>query len=145
MSELKPGDLVEIEKDGRFFYVQVTHLHASYPELIRGLEGHCALPARDPAAIASQATRFVVASSLSAALASGALQGKVLGNFEVPQADCAFPLFKMPITDRFDNFLYWWFWDGDSLTLEPPPDVDTTILPVRAVVPTDKLTDLFEI
>jgi len=39
MTDFRPGDVIEIGVSGRVAHVQVTHLHPSYPPVVRAIEG----------------------------------------------------------------------------------------------------------
>ena len=52
MIDFEPGDVIEIDVSGRKAHVQVTHLHASYPPVVRAIKGLHENGADDAAAVA---------------------------------------------------------------------------------------------
>ena len=124
MSELEPGDIVEIEEGGGLHYLQVTHDHVSYPQVVRALRGRHAERPSDLEALAAGPTRFAAMIPLGSALGRGLLAGRKVGQAPIPEADQIFPTFTMPIRDRTGAIAYWWFWDGEGLRYDetPPPD-----------------------
>lgn len=120
--QFSPGDVVEISIPGGLAYVQVTHTHVAYPEVVRILPGlHQERPALGT--VASVPTRSVVMIPLGGALTHGKLQGAKIGAAEIPKADKKFPTFKMPIRGKKGEIVYWWLWEGEGLTytLEDDP------------------------
>ncbi|MBU1315793.1 MAG: hypothetical protein KJ947_21110 [Alphaproteobacteria bacterium] len=120
--QFAPGDVVEISTPAGLAYVQVTHTHVAYPEVVRILPG---LHAERPpvSAISSGKTRNVVMIPLAGALAQGKLDGVKVGTADIPGADRRFPTFKMPIRGKKGEIVYWWLWEDDGLTctLEDDP------------------------
>lgn len=133
---LSPGDIVEIETDAGLAYVQVTHNHVSYPEVVRMLPGpHEARP--ELAMLAKASAGFAGMFPLGDALEQGRLSGRKLGNFPVPGESRAFPTFRMPVRDRQGNVVYWWLWDGEGLRLESEAGEANDTLPMREVMSLD--------
>ena len=133
-----PGDVVEIQTDKGLAYVQVTHLHRSYPEIIRVLPGLHDAPCDGADLLINLPTRFRVITPLSAAVADGQLTGRHVGHYPVPKPEQAFPHFRMPVRDRSGQVIYWWLWDGDGLSVVETGTV-TADLPLREVVPPEVL------
>lgn len=134
MSELKPGDLLEIKTGGQFAYAQVTHMHPSYPPVVRALKGlHDQRPA-DLGAVAEGPTRFVAMIPLDHAVAKAGAEVSVVDTLPVPEAHKAFPTFRMPIRDKQGEIVYWWFWDGRSLSYDVELDAEQAQLPMREVM-----------
>ena len=151
--QLAPGDIVAIETETGPALVQVTHTHVSYPEVLRvlgkGLGAASDAGAdnvADPAGLAQAPTRAIAMAPLGAMLASGRLQGRVLGRAPLPADARAFPLFKMPIFDKIDgrreNVAYWWLWDGDGLRFSTAPDHEFDRVPLREVLGAERLLAL---
>lgn len=137
--ELTPGDIVEIEVPGGLAYVQVTHRHVAYPEVVRALPGPHATRPGDLAALATAPTMFRAMVPLSAAIERGRIAGVRVGSAAVPEADTAFPVFGTPVRDRTGAIAYWWFWDGDGLRYDPDPDAGAAG-PLREVLTAEALT-----
>ncbi|MCC6007439.1 MAG: hypothetical protein JJU40_07160 [Rhodobacteraceae bacterium] len=132
---LAPGEIVEIETPAGLAYVQVTHLHPAYPEVVRGLAGlHMSRPA-DLEMLARAPTCLTVLSPLGAALSRNEMQARRLGRASLPEQARRFPVFRMPIRDRRGGIVYWWFWDGEGLSLMPPQGAPGESLPLREVTP----------
>jgi hypothetical protein len=138
MKSFTPGDVLEVEtaNSGRA-YVQVTHNHPSYPEVIRALAGPIEVGA-EAASIAGNGTLFVAMLPLSGAVENGFVKAKLLGNAAIPTEARDFPIFKMSIKDKHEgkrgDVAYWWFWDGDTLTYDADPKIDIDATPVREVM-----------
>lgn len=139
MTELAPGDVVEIETGKGLAYVQVTHRHCAYPEVVRALPGfHASRPANVPE-LARGETAFRAMISLSGALEQKRIAGRRIGSEPIPLAERAFPTFKMAVRDRQGNIAYWWFWDGEGLRYEERPGPESERLPLREVMTADTL------
>lgn len=132
--KLEPGDIVEIEKSGSLAYVQVTHNHPSYPEIIRVLPGLHQKRAEDVESLADSVSREIAMFPLGCALANRRLQGAKIGNALVPKQHMAFPTFGMPIRDKQGGVAYWWLWDGEALRYETELAENEANLPLREVI-----------
>lgn len=132
--DFRPGELVEIALPDRLAHVQMTHLHASYPPVVRVLENRPGARSGDPATIAAGATAFTAMLPLGAVLMRLGLQATRLGVQTIPASDAGFPTFRMPIRGRSGEVLYWWLWDGTSLRYEVAPGTDLDALPMREVM-----------
>ncbi|MFN3643536.1 MAG: hypothetical protein ACK4TB_11510 [Gemmobacter sp.] len=129
---LRPGDIVEIATPAGLGYVQVTHLHPACGAVVRGLPGlHPARPA-DLAALARAPAAFVALCQLAAQAGAGCAR---VGAAPLAAGAGAFPTFRLPIRDRQGAPIYWWFWDGEGLSLVPPPGIDPEALPLREITP----------
>ena len=136
MMKLFPGDVVEITTEGGLAYVQVTHNHVSYPEVVRALPGlHGARP--ELAELANAPTVFSAMFPLGGALEQGRISGQKVGNYAIPDPDKAFPTFRMPVRDKQGNVIYWWLWDGEGLRFETGTEPANDKLPAREVMPLD--------
>lgn len=141
MTGFSPGDVIEIEMPKGLAYLQVSHNHPSYPEIVRALPGlHEARPADLDHLVAGKSA-FVAMIPLQGALHRGSLQGARCGTFPVPAADSAFPTFRMAIRDRNGAVVYWWFWDGESLRYDADPGPDIEALPIREVLSAEALLE----
>lgn len=97
--QFSPGDVVEISTPEGLAYVQVTHTHVAYPEVVRILPGiYKDRPAL--AVLSSAKTRSVVMMPLGGALQHGKIEGARIGTAEIPAPDKKFPTFKMPIRGK---------------------------------------------
>jgi hypothetical protein len=131
---LIPGDIVEIKTDKGLAYVQVTHDHRSYPQVVRVLEGlHQERPANIEE-IAATATLFSALLPLENMLERGAVAGERVGHAAIPESDRDFPTFKTPIRDKAGAIAYWWYWDGEGLRYDVDPREATDSMPMREVM-----------
>jgi hypothetical protein len=131
---LIPGDIVEIKTDRGLAYVQVTHDHRSYPQVVRVLEGlHQERPS-DVEEIAATGTLFSALLPLESMLERGAVPGERIGRAAIPESDRDFPTFKTPIRDKAGAIAYWWYWDGEGLRYDVEPREATDSMPTREVM-----------
>lgn len=134
MTDLRPGDLVEIDLGDRKAYAQITHDHASYPPVVRVIDGlHDARPA-DLDALAAGKTRFIAMIPLATAMARAGAAVTNLGPHPIPEEHRDFPTFRMPIRDKKGEIVYWWFWDGRGLTYDVELSKTQSALPMREVM-----------
>jgi hypothetical protein len=134
MTAFRPGDVVEIRTERGLAYVQVTHDHPSYPEVVRALMGlHRHRPA-DIERLVAMDTLFVSILPLGDMVRRGAVEGELIGNTAVPGKYAVFPTFKTPIRDKTGGIAYWWYWDGESLNYEAQPREATNRMPTREVM-----------
>ncbi|MEQ8488275.1 MAG: hypothetical protein RLP08_24825 [Marinovum algicola] len=138
MTEFEPGDVVEIKTDQGLAYAQVTQRHASYPTVVRALEGTYDSRPDDIAGLVAGGTSFVAMIPLASALPQAGAACEVVARLEVPEAHQAFPTFRMPIRDKAGEIVYWWFWDGRSLSFEVELDRNQSSLPIREVMTGDR-------
>ncbi|QFT62005.1 hypothetical protein [Roseivivax sp. THAF30] len=134
MTDVTPGEVVEIEIGPHKAYAQVTHNHSSYPPVVRALDGlHDNRPS-DLNAVVAGKTRFVAMIPLLTALTRVGATFECLGTFDVPSEHGEFPTFRMPIRDKKGEIVYWWFWDGRSLSYDVELTSDQDALPMREVM-----------
>jgi len=121
-----------IEGRGRV-YVQLTHRHAEYGELIRVLEGvHADRPA-DLAALVRAPDVWLGFYPLDAAVEQGRMT--VIGDAPVPPERAGFPLFKTGVPDRdTGQVALWWLWDGEREWRADVSPEELERLPVRGIV-----------
>lgn len=129
--KLVPGDIIELDNADGAIHVQVTHTHAAYPEVVRVLERDSGNQADGPMELASRDTRLVAMVALGAALESGKINGRKVGNVPLTGASRDFPVFRMPVKDKQGNIAYWWFWDGDGLRYETDLSDEASAYPLR--------------
>ncbi len=133
-----PGDVIEISTASGLAYLQVTHLHSAYPEIVRALPGlHTSRP-ESLDLLVQLPTRFIVITPLAGSLRHGHLNGGMLGNWPVPNGDRDFPQFRTPIHDPNGQIVYCWYWDGDTLHHTSSSD-HLNDLPIREVVLPEEL------
>lgn len=137
---LSPGDILAIETARGTRYAQVTHLRAPYPDVLRAIRPTPG--AGTPETIAKGATAFVAMVELGRALRDEAVSVKVVGSAAIPQADRAFPKFRLPIRNRAREIVYWWLWDGDGLSVAPEDGGGD--LPIREIMPVAALRERLE-
>lgn len=130
-----PGDIVEIETEAGVRHVQVTHLRAPYPDVLRAIAPNPA--AANPVEIAKGKTAFTAMVELSRALRDDSVAMRVIGHATIPQEHRAFPTFRLPIRNRDGEIVYWWMWDGEGLTVAP--EAAETDLPIREILPVAEL------
>lgn len=134
MTDMAPGDVVEIDVGSQKAYVQITHNHSSYPPVVRVLEGlHDKRPS-DLNALVFGKTRFITLIPLGSAMARVGADCEVLGSHEIPADHRDFPTFRMPIRDKQGQIVYWWFWDGLGLSYDDTLDAVQENLPLREVM-----------
>lgn len=135
MADFTPGDIVEIKTDAGYAYVQLTHLHPSYPPVIRLFDGLHDAPVAEPGTLAQFRTTAVQAMiPLEGVLKRLALDHRVVANVHSPDMDKGFPTFRMPIRDKAGNVVYWWFWDGQGLTYAAEDEERLEAFPLRDVM-----------
>jgi hypothetical protein len=133
-ARLGPGDVLAIETPQGTRHVQITHIRAPYPDVLRAITPN---GATDASAVAKGSTAFVAMVELGRALADGAVGIQFIGHASLPAADRAFPTFRLPIRDKAGNIVYWWAWDGEGLTVSP--EAANSSLPIREILPFDSL------
>jgi hypothetical protein len=132
--KLSPGDLVEIETGHGLAYVQITHNHIAYPEVIRVIEGIYEIRPDSVELLARAPTVFTTMFPLGGALAGKRIAGSKIGAAEIPEKEKLFPTFKMPIRDKQGAIAYWWYWDGQSLKYDTATSPETDGFPLREVM-----------
>lgn len=136
-----PADVVEIACPGGFGYVHVLHEHPSYPPAVRCLAGLHATRHADPAALAREAGGTVALVPLAEVLARLHLPARKVAEFPV-QGE--FPSFRMAVRDRAGRVLYWWFWDGDTLSYSDDLAAADKSVPLREVTSGERFLELLE-
>lgn len=133
--KLRPGDIVAIDTGTGPRHLQVTHLRAPYPDVVRAIRP--IVGATTPEDIAKGETAFTAMVELTPTLNSDTTSARVVGHATIPQAHRPFPTFRMPIRNRQGEIVYWWTWDGQGLSVAP--DAGETDLPIREIVPVETL------
>lgn len=141
MTEFQPGDIIEISTEKGLAYVQVTHRHQAYPEVIRVLNGVYPKRPDNLEKLAGEDTALTAMIPLYGAMKRGDIKGEHIGRARVPKAAETFPTFRMPIRDKKGGIAYWWFWDGDGLSYDANPDPSFEKMPMRDVTTADRLME----
>lgn len=142
MSDLKPGDVVEIAIGQQKAYAQIIHNHSSYPPVVRALDGlHDKRPENLDELVAGK-TRFVAMIPLATALTRAGVEVTCLGAFDIPEEHHDFPTFRMPIRDKQGEIVYWWFWDGRGLSYDVELSEAQGSLPIREVMTGPRFLEL---
>jgi len=131
---ISPGDILAVETGNGTRHVQVTHIRAPYPDVLRAIEP---ADAETPEAIAKGKTAFVAMVELARAMRDARLTTKVIGHGTIPTSDRGFPTFRLPIRNKAGEIIYWWTWDGEGLTVSP--EAGETDLPIREILPVQEL------
>lgn len=134
MTELSPGDVVEIEVGQKKAYAQIIHNHSSYPPVVRALEGLHDERSAELATLIAGTTRFVAMIPLATALTRAGVTYETLGKYDIPAEHRDFPTFRMPIRDKQGEIVYWWFWDGRGLSYDVKLTEAQNALPIREVM-----------
>lgn len=138
MTELKPGDIVEIDTDRGLAYGQVTHCHIAYPEVVRVFAGLHAERPDDLETLSRGPAGFTALFPLGSAIESGRISARHIGHAEIATGARAFPTFTMPIRGKRGEIVYWWLWDGDSLSFVSELNPEADAWPLREVLTAEK-------
>jgi len=111
---------------------------------VRVIEGFFDTRPTDLDALVSRKTRFVAMIPLAAAMAGAGATVENIGNCLVPQAHRDFPIFCMPIRNKKNEVLYWWFWDGRGLSYDVELTAAQNALPLREVMTGARFLELLE-
>ena len=141
MIEFNPRDVIEIEILDHKAYVQVTHRHASYPPVVRALNGLHKDRPDDLQALVSGPTYFIAMIPLKSALSRSGARFELTGGADIPEDHQSFPTFRMPIRNRSGEIVYWWFWDGSGLSYGADLHADQEKLPLREVMTAQQFLD----
>ena len=135
--KFSPGDMIEIEGANGLHYVQVTHDHPSYPEVVRALGGTYESRPADIQELARSDTAFTALTALGSAIENKRISGSRIGKAAIPEPDRAFPIFRMPILNKQGGIAYWWLWDGQGLKYETELTPEAEKHPMREVMSAD--------
>lgn len=139
MTRYHPGDIIEVRTDRGLAYVHLTHVHHSYPPVVRVLRGvQPERPADLPGHVAA-APQLTAMIPLEQALDRLGLANQKAGEAQLPQAEQRFPTFRMPIRDKQGEIVYWWFWDGQGLSYSTELDESQETMPLREVMSSSRL------
>jgi len=135
MNRFSPGDIIEIEIESGFTYLQVTGLHPPYPEVIRHIEGVYPNKLSDFEFMAKRQSKIIGMAPVASLIEEGSVIGRKVGTAKIPECFRAFPTFQMPICDSEGNVIYLWFWDGDGIWYDDETtSVSEQELPKRQVM-----------
>jgi len=140
--KLLPGDIVELDTPAGFAYVQVTHNHPSYPEVVRSLGKFQKSRPTDLNGLASFSHGIKAMVPLGSSIELGRIKGCRVGTATIPEKHRAFPTFRMEIRDKKGEVAYWWLWDGEGLKYVTELDEDGINLPLREVMSVDRFLQL---
>ncbi|MDV7202336.1 hypothetical protein RYZ18_13460 [Roseovarius sp. 10] len=132
---LAPGDILEIATEAGPRHLQVTHVRAPYPDVVRAIAPVGGT--LSAAEIARGDTAFTAMVELSRALSEEGAKARAIGHAPLPEGARAFPLFRLPIRNRAGEIVYWWHWDGEGLSVAP--EAGESDLPIREVMPMSRL------
>ena len=138
MPKFALGDVVEIQIDNRLVYVQITHQHASYPPVVRVAYGRFARRPADSAALFDNASAFTTMIPLESTIARLSLKSEIVSHADLQSKIQPFPTFRMPIRDKRGQTMYWWLWNGESLSYDAGNDVANSDLPLREVMSSER-------
>lgn len=134
IARLAPGDIVAVDTTNGLRHVQITHLRAPYPDVLRAIDP---TGAERPEDIAKGKTAFIAMVELGRALRDDTVATRIIGHATIPQNDRAFPTFRLPIRNKAGEIVYWWTWDGEGLSVAP--EAGETDLPIREILPVGAL------
>jgi hypothetical protein len=127
------GDVFETATEHGPLYVQLTHDHDEYGELIRVLGGTHDPCSDDVEALAAAPDVWRGFYPLRAAVRQGHMSP--VGHAPVPAERAAFPTFKIGQRDpRTGDVAQWWLWDGEREWRVDALDADQRELPDRGIV-----------
>ncbi|MBO6560259.1 MAG: hypothetical protein JJ959_06960 [Nisaea sp.] len=132
-----PGDVIAIETAVGTRHAQVTHARSPYPDVVRAIRPRS--DAQSPEEIAKGETAFVAMVELGRAMRDQSVTVTVIGHATVPAADRNFPTFRLPIRNKAGETIYWWTWDGDSLSVAS--DGTDSLMPIREILPSNALQE----
>ncbi|MBN9888279.1 hypothetical protein [Salipiger abyssi] len=143
MEEYAPGDIVEIATDKGLAYVQVTHVHPSYPPVVKFLKGPSATRPDNVTSLAEIREGKMAMVPLGGVLKKLGLSHSKAGEIEIPRAQRHFPTFRMPIRGKQGEIIYWWFWDGQGLTYSPESELtdEQQKMPTREVMSSERFLE----
>jgi hypothetical protein len=130
--------LIEIEADGGFVYAQCTHNleePPNYGSLLRVMpKVHAARP-DDLAWLAAQPHQFLCLFPLRAAVRGSKAKALHVGNFPVPIAAAALPVFRVGLLRKGGGYAEdsWWLWDGRKEWFVGRLSPEQRRLPIRGV------------
>lgn len=132
------GDILEIRLPEGFVYGRVLLLPAAYPPAIGFLPGVHPEPLETAETNLWREGYAIFLSPLKRAEAAGMVR---VMNAGLPAARLPKPRFRVPVRDRMNRILYEWEWDGERIELRG--EDDNEVLPVREIVPLERLVEIF--
>lgn len=111
MPKVALGDVVEMPTPQGLSYLQFTHRHPIYGELVRVLPGLYDERLDSFEDVVARRARFCTFFPLQAAVAKGIVA--VVANEEIPAEARPFPLFRTGLVNSEGRVENWWLWDGD--------------------------------
>jgi hypothetical protein len=115
------GDVVEVKSRRGVFYLHATHEHALwrlYGPVMRVLPGFHKPALATLDALVAGPTKFHAVVRINEDLAKR--RARVVGNFEVPSHEQAFPTFRYALGKTRDGRWGWLTWKGGETGIRPP-------------------------
>ena len=133
---LRPGDVLAVDTPSGPAHVQITHVRAPYPDVIRAIRPIRSTDRLED--VAAAPTAFVTMVELAQANADQEGRFRRVGNAPIPAENQTYPRFRIAIRNRAGETVYWWSWDGEGLSFTT---VEDATLPEREVLSVDRLID----
>lgn len=127
------GDIFEINVGGRYAYARISHQHQTYGSV---LEIDPKLYTSPLSNAATAGFQNILLFPLSQAIEKGTIRGRQRCSIAPAAAARPFPHFRFAVLDSAGAPIYWWLWDGSSIT-PSPPDKDISGLPIRQLLTVD--------
>lgn len=115
MKQFLPGDIIELDLQKGFTYLQIINLHSSYPEIIRHFEGIYPNRPENLNFLKESKSKILGMVPLTNLIQSGVVIGRKVGTIKIPKEFEPFPTFHMPIYDKKGGVIYSWFWAGEGI------------------------------
>ena len=131
MARIDIGDVFETATEHGLLYVQLTHRHDEYGELIRVLDGTHDRRPGDVEALAARDDVWRGFYPLRAAVRQGLMSP--VAHAAVPAERAGFPTFKTGQRDRAGEVAQWWLWDREREWRIDELDAEQRELPDRGI------------
>ncbi|APX89458.1 hypothetical protein BV394_06795 [Brevirhabdus pacifica] len=137
MTRIAPLDIIEMQTGNGLAYASVTHVHPSYPPVVRLAPSLCKTRPADPAGLLQGGDCEILLMPLETVLSQLDLDWQKVGALPDEAGNSPFPTFRTPIRDRAGAVIYWWYWDGEGLRFDEGSETDLASaaadLPLREV------------
>lgn len=131
-----PGDVFEIRLDDGFGYVQLRACHAVYGDILDVDMRKYEVSPQDPERLVFSKTVIFPLRALS----NGSISGSLTGHQRLKRSGT--PEFKFAVRDGSGDPIYWWTWNGNSIS-PAAADQDLDHLPERRVLTATELLALW--